>query len=372
MNTTVIEDERASLANPPGDAPAVDEQALQAFVGRILEDVGGAFALLLAFIGDQTGVYRGLRESGPSSAAQLARIIGVDERYLLEWLSAQATAGYVDYDEADDTFSLNAVQATVLSREGHPACMQGLFQQIVSQFTTHERALEVFRSGEGRGWEDHHACCFCGTDRFFRPGYAANLVDAWLPALDGVLDKLMVGAKVADVGCGHGSSTALMARAFPASSFHGFDFHAPSIETAREAARTAGVEANTRFEAVTAREMPAEGYDLVCMFDALHDMGDPVGAARRIRECLAPDGTFMLIEPLAGDRLADNLHILGQVFYSASTLICTPASRAQEVGLALGAQAGEKRLTQVLRKAGFTRIRRAAETETNMVLEARP
>lgn len=359
-------------AGPPVAQPAVDDAALQAFVGKLLDDVGGAFALLLAYLGDQAGVYRGLRDAGPSTAAQLARTIDVDERYLLEWLSAQAAAGYVNYDEIDGTFSIDAVQATVLAQEGHPACMQGLVQQIVAQFTTHERALEVFRSGEGRGWEDHHACCFCGTDRFFRPGYAANLVESWLPALDGVLDKLLAGATVADVGCGHGSSTALMARAFPASRFHGFDFHSPSIEAAREAAAAAGVEANTRFETVAASELPAEGFDLVCMFDALHDMGDPVGAARRIRECLAPDGTFMLVEPMAGDRLADNLHILGQVFYSASTLICTPASRAQEVGLALGAQAGERRLTEVLREAGFSRIRRATETETNMVLEARP
>lgn len=260
----------------------------------------------------------------------------------------------------------------MLGREGHPACMQGFFQQVVAQCTMHERATEVFRSGEGRAWGDHHACCFSGTDRFFRPGYAVHLVGSWLPALDGVVDKLEAAARVADVGCGYGSSTAVMAQAYPQSRFHGFDFHAGSIEAARNAAEAAGVDATTQFEVLSANELPREAFDLVCMFDALHDMGDPVGVARRIRECLAPDGTFMLVEPLAGDRLSENLHILGQIFYSASALICTPASRAQEVGLALGAQAGETRLRAVLEEAGFTRVRRAAETETNMVLEARP
>jgi SAM-dependent methyltransferase len=372
MTTNVIEERRTAPATPTPPAPRIDEARLEAFLGKVLGDVGGAFSVLLGYIGDQTGVYRALRDRGPSTAGELAAAAGVDARYLLEWLSAQAAAGYVEYDEATETFSVTPEQATVLAHEGHPAFFQGLFQQLVAQFTTHEQSIEVFRSGEGRSWGEHHACCFCGTDRFFRPGYVANLVDAWLPSLDGVLDKLIAGAKVADVGCGHGSSTALLARAFPASSFHGFDFHGPSIESARQAAATAGVTANTHFTTLTAKELPAEGFDLVCMFDALHDMGDPVGAARRIRESLAPDGTFMLVEPLAGDQLGDNLHLLGQVFYAASTLICTPASRAQEVGLALGAQAGEARLTAVLREAGFTRFRRAAETPTNMVLEARP
>jgi SAM-dependent methyltransferase len=348
------------------------QDRLQEFAGQVMGDIGGAFAVLLSFIGDQTGAYRALRDAGPSTSRELAEVSGIDERYLREWLSAQAAAGYVSYHDADGRFSLKPEQATVLAHEGHPACMQGLFQQLVSQFTTHEEAIEVFRSGAGRPWDQHHRCCFCGTDRFFRPGYAANLVEGWLPALDDVTQKLERGARVADVGCGHGSSTVLMAQAWPQSTFHGYDFHAPSVETAREKAAAAGVETNTRFETVDVKRIPERGLDLVCLFDALHDMGDPVGAARHIRECLAPDGTLMLVEPLAGDALADNLHLLGQIFYSASTIICTPASRAQEVGLALGAQAGERRLTEVLRQAGFTRIRRATETETNMVLEARP
>lgn len=369
METIVMETPRTGRETV---APSIDEARLDEFVGKVIGDVGGAFGVLLGFMGDQTGVYRVMRDIGRATVTEIARAAEVDERYLLEWLSAQAAAGYVVYHETDETFSLTPEQATVLAHEGHPAFIQGAFQQIVAQFTTHEHAIDVFRSGAGRSWGEHHECCFCGTDRFFRPGYVANLVESWLPALDGVMAKLTAGAKVADVGCGHGSSTALLASAFPASTFHGFDFHAPSIDAARKAAADAGVSANTRFTALTAKELPAEDFDLVCMFDALHDMGDPVGAARRIRESLAPDGTFMLVEPLAGDRLGDNLHILGQVFYSASTLICTPASRAQEVGLALGAQAGEKRLNEVLREAGFTRIRRAAETATNMVLEARP
>jgi 2-polyprenyl-3-methyl-5-hydroxy-6-metoxy-1,4-benzoquinol methylase len=337
-----------------------------------MEDIGGAFALLLSFMADQTGVYRALRDVGPCDSSRLAEAAGVDERYLREWLGAQAAAGYVTYHERESTFFLTPAQATVLAQEGHPACMQGLFQTIVAQFATHEEAVRTFRSGAGRAWGEHHRCCFCGTDRFFRPGYAANLVETWLPALDGVEAKLRSGAKVADIGCGHGSSTVLMAQAFPNATFFGFDFHAPSIEAAQAKAAAAGVTANTRFATVGAKDYTEQGFDLVCIFDALHDMGDPVGAARHVRDSLAPDGTLMLVEPLAGDRLADNLHPLGQIFYSASTLVCTPASRAQEVGLALGAQAGERRLKGVLQEAGFTRVRRATETPMNMVLEARP
>lgn len=358
--------------NAPLAAAPADEKRLEAFAEKVLEDIGGAYAVLLSYLADQTGIYRTLRDTGPTNTETLAKAAGVDARYLREWLSAQAAGGYVTYHAEDDTFSLTPEQATVLAQEGHPACMQGLMEVIVSQFATHEKATEVLRTGAGRSWGDHAGCCFCGVDRFFRPGYEMNLVASWLPALDGVVEKLEAGAQVADVGCGHGSSAVLMAKAFPLSMVEGFDFHDASIDAARANAQAAGVSGNTHFEAVTAKEMPAKGYDLVCLFDALHDMGDPVGAARRIRECMAPEGTLMVVEPLAGDHLTDNMHLLGQVIYSASTLICTPASRAQEVGLALGAQAGQARLTEVLQQAGFSSVRRAAETDTNMVLEARP
>jgi 2-polyprenyl-3-methyl-5-hydroxy-6-metoxy-1,4-benzoquinol methylase len=350
----------------------LDEQRLEQFAGKVMGDIGGAFALLLSFVGDQTGVFRTLRDTGRSTGTQLADKAGVDERYLREWLGAQAAAGYVTYHQEDDSFSLTPEQAIVLTQEGHPACLQGFIQLLVAQYTTHDTAVDVFRSGAGRAWGDHHSCCFCGTDRFFRPGYTANLIASWLPALEGVTEKLIAGAKVADIGCGLGSSTVLMAQAFPNSTFYGFDFHEPSIRAAQAEAAETGVASNTRFRTVSAKDYPETGFDLVCIFDALHDMGDPVGAARHIRESLAPDGTLMLVEPLAGDQMADNLHLLGQIFYSASTLICTPASRAQEVGLALGAQAGQKRLTEILKQAGFTRVRRATQTITNMVLEARP
>jgi 2-polyprenyl-3-methyl-5-hydroxy-6-metoxy-1,4-benzoquinol methylase len=349
-----------------------DEEQLNTFVKKVMEDIGGSFAVLLSFMGDQTGVYRTLRDIGPCTTTELARLSRVDERYLREWLSAQAAAGYVVYHEVDETFSLTPEQATVLAHEGHPACMQGFFQLLVSQFTTNDKAIDTFRSGAGRPWGEHHGGCFCGTDRFFRPGYAANLVNAWLPALEGITDKLTEGGKVADVGCGHGSSTVLMAQAFPRSTFYGYDFHLPSIEAATDKAAAAGVSSNTYFRTSSAKEIADKDFDLICMFDALHDMGDPVGAARHLRQCLSPDGILMLVEPLAGDRLKDNLHLLGQIFYSASTVICTPASRAQEIGLALGAQAGEQRIAAVLQQAGFTQVWRAAETETNMVLEARP
>ena len=347
-----------------------DQEKFEKLQGKVLTDVGGAIGVLMAYIGDQSGVYRTLEEIGPCGHEELARKANVDERYLREWLSSNAAAGYVAYHPENDTFSLTPEQAAIFSHEGEPTCMQGFFQAVVGQYVTHDTAVDVFRTGRGRPWSEHHGCCFCGTDRFFRPGYAANLVDNWITALDGVQDKLKVGAKVADIGCGQGSSTVLLAESFPNSVVHGFDFHAESVEKARANAEELGL-TNAEFSVVAAKEFPGKDYDLVCIFDALHDMGDPVGAARHIRNSLKPNGTFMLVEPMAGDTLADNLHLLAGIFYGFSTTVCVPTSRAQEVGLGLGAQAGEKRLTEILNEAGFANVRRATETHTNMVLEAR-
>lgn len=357
------------MSEPTAD---VNERKLEELQTKVLGDVAGSMGLMMAYMGDRLDLYSALAELGTATSQELADSTGLDERYVREWLSANAAAGYVNYDPESSAFSMSPEQFVIFGQDGHPACMQGFFQAVVSTYLDEPKATEVFRSGEGLPWSDHNACLFCGTERFFRPLYAANLIENWLPSLDGVTRKLERGARVADVGCGHGASTILMAQAFPNSTFHGFDFHEPSIEHARERARSAGVAGNTIFEVVAAKEYPGSDFDLVTVFDALHDMGDPVGASSHILGSLKEDGTFMLVEPAAGDALEDNLHELGVIYYSFSTMVCTPASRAQEVGLALGAQAGEKRLTDVLRRGGFTRVRRSAETPTNMVLEARP
>ncbi len=347
---------------------SVNETVLNDLIGKVIGDVAGAMSLFMAYLGDQAGVFSALDGAGRLTVDELAAKIGLNPKYLHEWLGSVCAAGYVQHHADDETFSITPEQTLVFTREGQPACMQGFFQLIVSQFAGHEKATEVFKTGKGRPWGDHPQCLFCGTDRFFRPGYQANLVENWIPALAGVEAKLRAGAKVADIGCGHGSSTVLMAQAYPNSTIHGIDLHAPSIEEARLKAASAGV-TNVEFQVAKAQDFAGEGFDFACMFDALHDMGDPVGAARHIRETLAPGGTFMLVEPMAGDTMAENMHPLGQIFYAASCTICTPNSLSQEVGLGLGAQAGEKRLAEVCREAGFTQIRRAAETPTNMVLE---
>lgn len=349
---------------------APNEAKLEELAGKVIGDIAGATGVLMAYLGDQAGVYDAMDGEGPMTSEALAKKTGLNERYLREWLSVNAAAGYVDYDAKNETFALSPEQATIFGREGQPMCMQGFFQAIISQFESHEKIVDTFKSGKGRPWSDQPPCCFCATDRFFRPGYAAHLMDAWIPSLTGVKDKLEAGGSVADIGCGYGSSTILMAKTFPNSTFTGFDFHEPSVEKAREQAAKEGV-TNVKFEVASAKDFPGSDYDFACIFDALHDMGDPVGAAAHIRETLSPDGVFMLVEPMAGDKLEENLHPLGRIFYGFSTTACVPASLAQEVGLGLGAQAGEKRLTQVLNEAGFTNVRRASETPTNMVLEAR-
>jgi SAM-dependent methyltransferase len=313
-----------------------------------------------------------MADGEPVSPADLAERTGTNERYVTEWLAAQAAAAYVDYEPDAGTFRLPPEHAALLIDQGAPVFIPGAFQLAASGVKDEPLITEAFRTGEGVAWHDHHPDLFVGCERFFRPGYAAHLVDEWLPALDGVEVKLRAGARVADVGCGHGASTLIMAKAFPESSFVGFDYHDASIEAARRSADAAGLGGRVRFDVASAREYPGNDYDLVAFFDCLHDMGDPVGAARHVRSSLGPEGTWMIVEPYATDRLEDNLNPVGKIYYGASTLICTPASRAQEVGLALGAQAGEERMRNVVTEAGFTRFRRAAETPVNIVYEARP
>ncbi|MBV8956214.1 MAG: methyltransferase domain-containing protein [Solirubrobacterales bacterium] len=339
-------------------------------MGRFVSDLGAALSAALVVIGDKLGLYRAMADGQPVSPEELATRTGTDARYVREWLSNQAAGGYVSYRE--DRFWLSPEQSLALAQEGSPAFVPGAFQLATSLVKDEEKISRAFASGAGVGWHEHHHDLFAGTERFFRPGYATNLVSAWIPALEGVAAKLEAGALVADVGCGHGASTLLMAEAYPRSEFVGFDLHDASIEHARHAASAAGLAGRVSFEVAAAKQYPAAGYDLVAMFDCLHDMGDPVGAAAHVRETLGDDGTWMIVEPYAGDRLEENLNPVGRVFYGASTLVCTPASRAQEVGLALGAQAGEGRIRDVVTAGGFTRLRRATETPFNLVLEARP
>ena len=348
-----------------------DQDKLNAFLGRMVGDLGSAATGALVCLGDRLGLFKAMQDGGKMTAAELAQRTGTHERYVREWLAAQAAAGYVEYDSGADRFHLNPEQATVFADEDSPAFMAGAFEVLASLWIDEPKVAEAFQTGKGLAWHDHSACLFRGTERFFRPGYNANLVSSWLPALDGVIEKLESGARVADVGCGHGASTVVMAQAFPNSHFTGFDYHPASVEWARNAAEDAGVAANTSFEVAQAKTYPGT-YDLVAFFDCLHDMGDPVGASAHVRETLASDGTWMIVEPFAHDRLSDNLNPVGRVYYAASTMICTPASLAQEVGLGLGAQAGELKLRQVVSAGGFTRFRRAAETPFNLVLEARP
>jgi len=347
----------------------VDPDKLNAFLGRMVGDLGAIATGALVLLGDRLGLYRAMRSGDAVTPDELAQRTGTHERYVREWLSAQAAAGYVDYDDATGSFRLNPEQAAVFADDDSPASMAGAFEVLSSPWLDEPKVAEAFRHGRGLGWHEHSQCLFRGTERFFRPGYNANLVPSWLPALDGMVDKLQRGATVADVGCGHGASTIVMARAFPNSQFVGFDYHAPSVQAATESARKAGV-TNARFEVAHAKNFLGR-FDLVAFFDCLHDMGDPVGAATHVREALKPDGTWMIVEPFANDRLSDNLNPVGRVYYAASTMVCTPCSLAQEVGLALGAQAGEERLSQVVSEGGFSRCRRAAETPFNIVLEVR-
>lgn len=348
-----------------------DPQKLDALVGRLVGDVGASITGALIVLGDQLGLYKAMADGEPVTSQQLAAKTGLKERYVREWLAGQAAAGYVDYDEGADSFALSPEQAMAFAEEESPAFFAGAFEIVQSMWMDEPKVAEAFRSGSGVGWHEHSKCLFRGTERFFRPGYNVHLIPDWIPALQGVEAKLIQGASVADVGCGHGASTILMAQAYPQSRFFGFDYHGPSVERAREAAQKAGVGDRITFERASAKDFPKQGYDLVAMFDCLHDMGDPIGAGRHVRETLADDGTWMIVEPFAHDHLKDNLNPVGRIFYGASTMICTPASLSQDPGLGLGAQAGEMRLRKVALDAGFSRFRRASETPFNMVFEVR-
>ena len=350
----------------------VDEDALNAFVFRAVEEVGATLGAALVVMGDKLGLYRALAGAGALTAAEVAQRSGVAERYVREWLNAQAAGGYVEYEPEGHRYSLPPEQTVALTDPDSPAFLPGFFQIAIGSVLDSPRITDAAQSGAGVGWLDPGHDVFEGCERFFRPGYNANLTTSWLPALDGVIEKLERGADVADLGCGHGSSTILMAQAYPRSTFVGSDYHAGSIETARARAAEVGVSDRVRFEHAPAAAHPGRAYQLVTMFDCLHDMGDPVGAARHVHELLAPDGTWMIVEPRAGDRVEDNLNPVGRAYYAFSTLLCTPASLSQEVGLALGAQAGEARIRDVVTAGGFTRFRRAAETPFNLVFEARP
>lgn len=349
----------------------VDQGRLNEFLGRMLADLGGAYSVALVRMGERLGLYAAMKDGVPVTAAELAARTGLAERYVREWLAHHAASGYVEYEPASGRFTLPPEQALCLAEPEGPVYMLGAFDTAVAMLDNEAKVEQSFREGSGVGWGDQAGCLFCAVARFFRPGYRANIVQSWLPALDGMVERLEQGARIADIGCGHGHSTMIMAEAFPNSAFTGFDFHDGSIAQARRHAATHQL-ANVDFKVATAQTFDGGGYDLVTAFDCLHDMGDPTGAAARVHEELKRDGAWMIVEPLAGDRLEDNLNPVGRLYYAASTMICVPTSLAQEVGAALGAQAGETRLREAITAGGFASVHRAAETPFNMVLEARP
>jgi 2-polyprenyl-3-methyl-5-hydroxy-6-metoxy-1,4-benzoquinol methylase len=353
-------------------APTVDEASFEAFVHRFFTDLGAVMHAATVLIGERVGLYEAMADTGWHTPEQLAEATGTHARYVREWLAAQAASGYTDYDPASGRFRLTPEQALALTSEDAPIFAPAGLQAAAGIIADVDRLTEAFRRGRGIAYGEHHPNLTDGTLRFFRTNYLSHLTQYWLPALDGVEDRLRSGTDVADIGCGGGASTIIMANAYPASRFHGFDSDEASIAIARKSAAEAGVAERCTFEVATAKEYPGTGYGLVTVFDALHDMGDPIGAVAHVRDTLAPDGTFMIVEPFAGDRLEDNLTPIGRIFYAASTTVCLPMSRAQEVDAGLGAQAGETRLREVVITGGFTRFRRATQTPFNLILEARP
>ncbi|MGI8937906.1 MAG: class I SAM-dependent methyltransferase [Iamia sp.] len=345
----------------------MDETKMMDFLHKAVADVGTLLGGSMTVLGDRLGLYRAMAGAGSLTPAELAERTDTTERYVREWLSAQAATGYVTYD-GDGRFTLPDEHAVVLTDESSPACVIGAFETALASVHSTDRIADAFRSGEGVGWGEHHHDLYEGCERFFKPGYLANLTTTWLPALSGVEAKLTTGARVADIGCGHGASTTIMAEAYPASTFAGFDAHEGSLEAARTRAAHAGVAERTHFELATAQDFEGT-FDLICFFDCLHDMGDPVGACTRARRALEPGGALMLVEPMAGDSVEENLNPVGAAYYGFSTLLCTPSSLSQDVGTALGAQAGEARLRAIATEAGFSKVTRVAETPFNMVLE---
>ncbi len=351
--------------------PAINPDKLMAFMGKLVGDLGAMASIGPMLVGEKLGLYRALAQGGEMSPAELASATNTNERYVREWLCAQGASGFVEYNPGNGKFSMTPEQAAALGMEESPFYFLGAIELAVAMMRAEPTITEAFRTGKGVGWHEHDKCLFRGTERFFRPGYMRHLLTEWIPALDGIKAKLEAGGRVADVGCGHGASAILMAQAFPKSHFYGFDYHAPSIEKARQAAAAAGVADRTTFEVAAAKDFPGKDYTLIAFFDCLHDMGDPAGAAKHVYSALANDGSWMVVEPFAYDEVEKNLNPVGRVYYNASTFICTPASRAQEVGLGLGAQAGEKRLSKVITEGGFRSVKRVSENPFNMVLEAR-
>jgi SAM-dependent methyltransferase len=353
-------------------SPPINEERLNALLGQAVVEFGATVNAALVSIGDRLGLFRELAASGPLTSSGLAERTGTSERYVREWLAAQAASGWVDYDAGDERYSMSPEQALMFAEPGSPAFVGGAFQLALGSADSRDHIADAFKTGSGFGWHEHDHDVHDGCRRFFEPGYRANIVQSWIPALDGVHEKLSAGGRVADVGCGQGASSIVIAEGYPNARIHGTDAHDGSIAEARRLAAAAGVDDRVTFATEYADALTPGAYDLVTTFDCLHDMGNPVGAARQVRAALAPDGVWMIVEPIAGDSVEDNLNPVGRAYYAFSTLLCTPSSLSQEVGLALGAQAGEARLREVLGNAGFTRVRRAAETPFNVVLEARP
>ena len=351
---------------------AVNQDKLNQLIGKFATELGASVQGPAVLIGEQLGLYKALSAHGPLTSAELAKKTDTAERYVREWLAGQAAGGYVNYDASTGKYMMTPEQAFTLANEDSPVYIPGAFYLVSSIYKDRGKLAEIFRTGKGMGWHEHHNDLFIGTHKFFRPGYLANLVSSWLPSLEGVIAKLEKGAVVADVGCGYGSSTIIMAKAFPKSKFFGYDYHLESIEWARNVAVTEGVAGNTTFEAALAKEYPRNEFDLVTFFDCLHDMGDPVGAATHVHQSLKPDGTWMIVEPYSNERVEENLNPVGRIFYNASSMICVPCSLAQEVGMAVGAQAGDSKIQQIASQGGFQRFRRATLTPFNRIFEARP